>query len=118
MPISLHLAWDAETDVAYLTLRPTGPGDILGPTLLLEHDIAFRGAVAMDFRLLDGVVAGFEFQRASECLPAELLAQAQRTDGRSIEARFEARIARGGAAPNVARGRAVRRSASRRRYQS
>lgn len=95
MPISFKLTWDAEVDVAYLTLRPTGPADVLGPTLLLEHDRAFAGAVAMDFGLLDGRVVGFEFQMASACLPAELLAQAERTDGMSVSDRLGARILRG-----------------------
>ena len=82
--VSLKLAYDAEVDVADLTLRPTGPADVLGPTLLLESDGAFTGAVAMDFGLLDGRVVGFEFQMASACLPAELLAQAERTDGANV----------------------------------
>jgi uncharacterized protein YuzE len=95
MPVSLKLTYDATVDVAYLTLRPTGPADVLGPTLLLEHDRAFPGAVAMDFGLLDGRVVGFEFQMASECLSAELLAHAERTDGRSVSDRLGARILRG-----------------------
>lgn len=95
MSVSLKLTWDATVDVAYLTLRPTGPADVLGPTLLLEHDRAFAGAVALDFGLLDGRAVGFEFQRASACLPAELLAQAERSDGRSVTDRLEARIMRG-----------------------
>ena len=95
MSVSLKLTYDATVDVAYLSLRPTGPADVLGPTLLLEHDRAFPGAVAMDFGLLDGSVVGFEFQMASACLPAELLAQAERTDGRSVSDRLEARILRG-----------------------
>lgn len=94
MPVSLKLTYDATVDVAYLTLRPTGPADALGPTLLLEHDQAFAGAVAMDFGLLDGRVVGFEFQMASACLPADLLVRAERTDGLSLGDRIEERIAR------------------------
>jgi uncharacterized protein YuzE len=94
MSVSLKLTYDATVDVAYLTLRPTGPADVLGPTLLLENDRAFAGAVAMDFGLLDGRAVGFEFQRASECLPAEVLAQAERSDGRSASDRLEERILR------------------------
>lgn len=95
MSVSLKLTWDATVDVAYLTLRPTGPADVLGPTLLLEHDRAFAGAVALDFGLLDGRAVGLEFQMASACLPAELLAVAERTDGTSVSDRLEARILRG-----------------------
>ena len=95
MSVSLKLTYDATVDVAYLTLRPTGPADVLGPTLLLEHDRAFAGAVAMDFGLLDGRVVGFEFQMASSCLPAELLAAAERSDGKSVSDRLGARILRG-----------------------
>ena len=82
MSVSLNLTYDATVDVAYLTLRTTGPADVLGPTLLLENDRAFAGAVAMGFGLLDGRAVGFEFQMASACLPVELLAQAERSDGR------------------------------------
>ncbi len=95
MSVSLKLTWDATVDVAYLTLRPTGPTDILGPTLLLEPDRAFAGVVALDFGLGDGRAVGLEFQMASACLPAELLAQAERTDGRSVSDRLEERILRG-----------------------
>lgn len=94
MSVSLKLTYDATVDVAYLTLRPTGPADILGPTLLLEHDRAFAGVVAMDFGLRDGRAVGFEFQMASARLPAELLAQAERSDGRSVSDRLAARILR------------------------
>lgn len=94
MSVSLMLTHDATVDVAYPTLCPTGPGDVLGPTLLLENDRAFPGAVAMDFGLLDGRVVGFEFQMASACLPAELLAAAERVDGRSLSDRLEERILR------------------------
>jgi hypothetical protein len=82
MSVSLNLTYDATVDVAYLTLRTTGPADVLGPTLLLENDRAFAGAVAMGFGLLDGRAVGFEFQMASACLAVELLAQAERSDGR------------------------------------
>lgn len=95
MSVSLKLTYDATVDVAYLTLRPTGPADVLGPTLLLEHDRAFAGAVALDFGLLDGRAVGLEFQMASACLPAELLAVAERSDGTSVSGRLEARIMRG-----------------------
>lgn len=92
---SLSLTYDADTDVAYLTLRPTGPADVVGPTLLLmEHDPAFGGAVALDFALADGRVIGFEFQRASNSLPADLLALAERVDGRHLERITELRLGR------------------------
>jgi len=93
--VSLKLTYDAIADIAYLSLRPTGRADVLGPTLLLEGDRAFAGAAAMDFGLLDSRVVGFEFQMASACLPAELLAQAERSDGRNVSDRLEARILRG-----------------------
>jgi hypothetical protein len=35
----MHLTYDATTDVAYLSFRATGPEDLIGPTLLLEHDL-------------------------------------------------------------------------------
>lgn len=95
MSVSLKLTYDATVDVAYLTLRPTGPTDVLGPTLLLEHDRAFAGAVALDFGLLDGRAVGIEFQMASACLPAELLALAERSDATSVSDRLEERILRG-----------------------
>ena len=56
----MHLTYDATTDVAYLSFRATGPADVLGPTLLLEHDRDFPGAVALYFGLLDGRVVGLE----------------------------------------------------------
>jgi len=34
----MRLTHDATTDVANLPFRATGPADVLGPTLLLEHD--------------------------------------------------------------------------------
>jgi uncharacterized protein YuzE len=94
MPSSLRLTYDATTDVAYLALRPTGPADLLGPTLLVEPDRSFPGVVAMDFALEDGRVVGFEFQMASATLPAELLARAERVDGRGVSDRFAERILR------------------------
>jgi len=90
-------SYDATTDVAYLALRPVRPGELLGPTLLLESDRAFPGAMALDFSQEDGRVVGLEFRRASACLPAEVLATAERTDGRSVAARFEQRVV-----PNLA----------------
>ncbi len=39
-------------------------------------------------------MVGLEFQRASACVPAELLAAAERTDGRGVAARFDERFAR------------------------
>ena len=49
----------------------------------------------MDFGLIDGRVVGFEFQMASSCLPAELPAAAERSDGRSVSDRLGERILRG-----------------------
>ncbi len=89
----MHLTYDATTDVAYLSLRPTRPGEPLGPTLLLEHDRDFPGAVALDFSVEDGRVIGLEFQVASACLPAELLAAAERTNGRGLAQRYDQRVA-------------------------
>lgn len=97
----LHLSWDPETDVAYLRLAETGDADILGPTLLLENDPEFAGAVALDFTVADGRAVGLEFQMASACLPAALLVMAERVEG-SLERRYRERVARqlmrGGAA--------------------
>jgi uncharacterized protein YuzE len=90
----MHLTYDATTDVAYLSFRATGPEDLIGPTLLLEHDRDFAGAVALDFGLLDGRVVGLEFQAASTCLPAELLAVAERIDGQHLAHIAEMRLGR------------------------
>jgi uncharacterized protein YuzE len=91
---SMRLTYDATTDVAYLSFRATGPADVLGPTLLLEHDRDFAGAVALDFGLLDGRVVGLEFQAASACLPAKLLAAAERIDGQHLARITEMRLGR------------------------
>ena len=90
----MFFTYDATTDVAYLALRSTGPADVLGPTLLLENDRDFPGVVALDFGLLDGRVVGLEFQAASACLPAELLAAAERIDGRHLAHITEMRLGR------------------------
>ena len=92
MPI--HLTYDGKIDVAYLQLRSTGPADVIGPALILEHDRAFPGVVVADFTLIDGVLVGFEFQFASLCLPAELLVSAERIDGQHALRRFGDRIGR------------------------
>ncbi len=90
----MRLTYDATTDIAYLSLRPLGPHEQLGPTLLVERDREFAGVVAVDFSLVDGRVVGLEFQLASACLPAELLVDTERTDGRSLERRYEERVVR------------------------
>ena len=90
----MRLTYDATTDVAYLSFRATGPADLLGPTLLLERDRDFAGAVALDFGLLDGRVVGLEFQGASACLPAELLLTAERVDGEHLARIAEMRLGR------------------------
>jgi uncharacterized protein YuzE len=97
-----HLTYDATTDVAYLQLRATGPSDVIGPALILEHDRAFHGMVIADFTLTDGCLVGFEFLAASACLPAELLASAERIDGQHATRRFGERIGRLLAAANPA----------------
>ncbi len=89
----MRLIYDATTDVAYLSLRPLARGEPVGPTLLLETDHAFGGFVALDFSLVDGRAVGLEFQRATACLPAELLATAERRDGLSLGDRFTERVA-------------------------
>lgn len=89
---TLALTWDAATDVAYLEVTPTGPGDVLGPTLLLETDPQFAGVVAADFRAGDGRLVGLEFQRASAALPAAWLAGAERIDGLHLARRVAARV--------------------------
>jgi len=90
----MRLRYDATTDVAYLSFRATGPEDLIGPTLLFEHDRDFPGAVALDFGLLDGRVVGLEFQAASACLPAELLLTAERIDGEHLARIAEMRLGR------------------------
>ncbi len=90
----MRLTYNATTDVAYLVLRPLGPDELLGPTLLLEPDPEFPGAVALDFSLEDGRTVGPEFQMASRCLPAALLAAAERADGENATRRLEERILR------------------------
>jgi uncharacterized protein YuzE len=108
----MRLTYDATTDVAYLSLHAVRPDELLGPTLLLEHDHEFPGAVALDFPRTDGRVVGLEFQMASACLPADLLATAERTDGRSLADRFDERVGRQLAAqlraPGGRRGRRTR----------
>jgi uncharacterized protein YuzE len=95
----MRLTYDAATDVAYLSLRPLAHGECVGPTLLLETDRAFAGFVALDFSLADGRAVGLEFQRASACLPAELLATAERRDGQGLGDRFAERFGRHLAGP-------------------
>jgi len=90
----MRLTYHATTDVAYLSLRSLAAGELLGPTLLLETDREFGGAVALDFSLTDGQVVGLEFQMASACLPAELLASKGRRDGEGLSDRLEERIIR------------------------
>jgi uncharacterized protein YuzE len=88
----MRLTYDATTDVAYLSLRAVRPGEVLGPTLLAEPDHDFPGSVALDFSLADGCVVGLEFQLASACLPAELLAGAERAAGQNLQRRLEERV--------------------------
>ncbi len=90
----MHLTYDGKTDVAYLQLRATGPTDVIGPALILEHHRAFPGVIIADFTLIDGVLVGFEFQFASLCLPAELLVSAERIDGQQAMRRFGERMGR------------------------
>ena len=92
--MELNLTYDATTDVAYLVMAPTGPADVLGPTLLLEDDPEFAGAVSADFTIADGRLVGLEFQMASACLPAAWLAAAERIDGEHLARRFEQRFER------------------------
>lgn len=82
MAVTVHLTWDAKSDIAYLYLRPLAPGDIIGPTLFCEQDWAFNGNVRVDFLPADGRLVGFEIEQASTALPTELLAGAERNDGR------------------------------------
>lgn len=91
----MRLTYDATTDVAYLSLRPVAQGEPVGPTLLLEHDPEFPGAVALDLSLVGGRAVGLEFQMASACLPAELLAVAERNDGRHLDDRVRERLGGG-----------------------
>ena len=98
----MRLRYEATTDVAYLSFRATGPEDLIGPTLLFEHDRDFPGAVALDFGLLEGRVVGLEFQAASACLPAELLAAAERIDGQHLARITEMRLGRRVQSPSAA----------------
>jgi len=99
----LHLTYDATTDVAYLEFRQTGPSDLLGPALLLEPDPEFAGTVIADFTRANARLVGLEFLRASACLPADLLASAQRIDGEHLARRVEARTIRALGRPAAAR---------------
>lgn len=90
----LRLTYDASTDMAYLEFRRTGPDDVIGPALFLEPDRAFPGHVTADFGLADGVLIGLEFSFASRCLPADLLATAERIDGTHAHRRSAERIGR------------------------
>jgi uncharacterized protein YuzE len=93
--MAMHLSYDGDTDVAYLSLRATGPTDVMGPALILETDgRLFPHLVIADYVLGDGGLVGFEFHDASACLPAELLATAERMDGQNATRRFGERIAR------------------------
>ncbi len=112
----MRLTYDATTDVAYLSLRPLAQGELVGPTLLLETDREFGGFVALDFSLADGRAVGLEFQRASACLPAALLATAEQTDGRSLAGRFDERVGRRLAAQLSAGGGRQRQKRSRRMH--
>jgi len=89
----MRLTYDATTDVAYLSLRAVRRGEPLGPTLLVRPDREFPGVVTLDFSFLDGRVVGLEFMAASACLPAELLATAERCDRRSLADRYQERVA-------------------------
>jgi uncharacterized protein YuzE len=90
--MAIRLTYDARTDVAYLRFRETSLNDVMGPALILEKDWAFNQLVIADFRLIDGALVGFEFLGASEYLPAELLATAERIDGENANRRFGERI--------------------------
>ncbi len=92
--MELKLTYDATTDVAYLVMAETGPADIFGPTLLLESDPEFAGAVSADFTVADGRLVGLEFQLASACLPVAWLAAAERIDGEHLARRVEERFGR------------------------
>jgi len=92
--MAIELTYDATTDATYLRLRPTGPDDVIGPALFLEHDPAFPDHVTADFTLADGVLVGLEVSLASRCPPAELLASAERIDGEHLARRFGERIGR------------------------
>lgn len=89
----MRLTYDAKTDVAYLEIRLQGSDEALGPALLLEPDRAFRGLVIADFVERDEMLVGFEFVRASRCLPSGVLAAAERIDGRNLGERSKARLA-------------------------
>lgn len=104
----MRLTYDATTDVAYLSLRPIAQDEPVGPTLLLETDPEFAGFVALDFSLADGRAVGLEFQRASACLPVELLGTAERRDGESLADRLAGRVARHLAGPAALRRRTGR----------
>lgn len=107
MTVKLRLTFDASADVAYLYLRPTGPDEVLGPTLLLlERDPDFEGVVGLDFLPADGRAVGLEFQKASASLPAELLAVAERRDGWNLVDRMDERFR--GVPPAPGRGRRPR----------
>ena len=92
--MELKLTYDATTDVAYLVMAPTGPTDVLGPTLLLENDEQFAGAVSADFTVADGRLAGLEFRNASASLPPAWLVVAERIDGEHLYRRMEERFGR------------------------
>ena len=92
--IELDFTYDATTDVAYLVLCPTGPADVLGPTLLLEPDKEFAGAVSADFTVADGRLVGLEFRNAAASLPGPWLLAAERIDGEHVFRRMEERVGR------------------------
>ena len=74
--LRLRLTYDAMVDAAYLTVTPTGPADVLGPTLICEGDPLFDGFVGLDFNAGTGRIVGFEFHDASASLPPEWLLRA------------------------------------------
>ncbi len=107
--MELKLTYDPQHDIAYLVVAPTGPTDVLGPTLQLETDRAFAGGMLADFTMADGRLAGLEFLEASACLPAAWLAAAERIDSQEhVYQRVEERIGRSVRAPRLPEAAAER----------
>ena len=93
MAAALHVTYDATVDAAYIYLGKPGLGTHIGPTLFCERDVLMTADVNVDFDLATGRVFGIEVLRAGEGLPAEVLAEAERIDGRHIETRVAERVA-------------------------
>lgn len=121
MTASIRVTYDATVDAAYIYLRKPRLWDRLGPTLLCERDPETPTWVNVDVDAFTGRIAGIEVLGAWAALPAELLADAERIDGRHAATRCAERLGwmagstgPGGCASHRSRPRGARRDIRRR----